>query len=84
MRQLPDPDSRDWRIVKGWAEERLAGLDRRNRGNLDQIETARVRGEISALMALLELGGRRQAADVETPPIYAVNNGESQRSDYGN
>lgn len=52
-----NPSSRDWLIVKEWAERELDILRRTNDSvHLDAVPTAILRGRISQLLALRALG----------------------------
>lgn len=50
-----DPQSATWRSIEEWATAQLERNRLRNEGELDPIQTAKVRGRIATLKDLLAL-----------------------------
>lgn len=68
-----NPTSRDWKIVEGWAQSRLADYRKRLESiNLDDRSTVILRARISELVALLELG----KASMPEPVMPQIEGGE--------
>ena len=59
-----------WSEVQAWAQQRLETARQRNDGNLDALETAKLRGRIEAYKELLAF--ERQSARPAPPGAASV------------
>lgn len=50
-----DINSQTWKRIKDHVEQRIEMLRRKNDSNLDEIETAKIRGQIAELKFIAEL-----------------------------
>jgi len=61
-----DINSADWKAVKEHCESRIISMRQENDENLDEIETARLRGNIEFAKELLDLGIEKFIPEVKS------------------
>jgi len=54
-----------WQKLKRHLEERLATMRAKNDGNLDEMKTARLRGQIAEVKALMSFGTDKPVVGIE-------------------
>ena len=59
-----------WHQIHSWALERLSSARERNDGNLDAIETAKLRGRIEVLKELVALPETQKILDAQPKFAY--------------
>lgn len=68
MTQPIDFNTSTWKQVSEWAAGEISRLRTKNDGDLDELQTASVRGEIKALKRLLALPDFQAALAVNADP----------------
>lgn len=56
----------NWHDVEAWATERLSTARNRNDGDLDLIETAKLRGRIALLKELIALPEQKKVLEAQS------------------
>ena len=59
-----------WLKLKEYFNNEIGTLDRRNRNNLDAVETANVRGRVAAFKQVLGLAEKKPIIESKKPHLY--------------
>jgi hypothetical protein len=62
--KIEDKASLEWIRIKGYCEQRVAELHEENEADLDEVETANIRGKIAMAKAIMALDQTEIAAEV--------------------
>ena len=59
----------NWQEIEAWAKDKLASARNQNDGDLNEIETAKLRGRIALLKEIVALPAVRKAMDAQQKSV---------------